>query len=221
MINKSIRFFSVEEIKGYIKDNNYPNDFIEYTKVAPASIKSILGNMGVVSSILDIAQACNNEPTQKNESGLLIDTTDAPQIEKEHPHKQAEDPTFYKAIPVESDKAEQIVTKCSEGELNKEEHPTEAEGPNDADLYSSMKFGERISVNRLVLHETMGSVCKEHGIDYQTIRVVMRTNNHEFAVRTKCCPKCKKLYMKASYFQGMKGLLDKKRINYTWIPIKG
>ena len=219
MINNSIRFFSVDEIKKYIKENRYPNDFVEYIKVAPAYIISILDDMGMANSVLDIAQEPKAEPPKSIESLHMSDTAESVQeMIMEHPQTVLEEIVCPKAT--ESLKAEQTIISCNKDEPNKEELSIKAESPTDADLYSNMKFGERILVNRLVLYETTDSKCEEHGLDYQTIRVVMRINKREFAVRTKCCPKCKKLYMKASNFQGIKGLLDKKKINYTWIPIK-
>ena len=184
MINKSIRYFSVEEINRYIKENNYPNDFVEYIKSAPSNIISILSDMGAANSVLNNAQEANYEPIQSTESSLLSDTAESKKTTMEPPDCIVEGASDTKSI--EPRKACQNTIKYSGNEVGKETVSEKTNIQNDADIYRNLKFGERISIHRLVLFETTNSMCKEHGIDYQTIRVAMQTKKHEFTIRTKC-----------------------------------
>ena len=93
-----------------------------------------------------------------------------------------------------------------------------SDSQDDETLYANMRFGDSITVKRLVLHEMKYPSCRKHAIEYQNINVKILLPKGEFVFSTRCCPICKKLYVKKKNFQGVKDLLDRKKVDYAWIP---
>ena len=102
----------------------------------------------------------------------------------------------------------------AEPEVHNTEEP---EVRSDSDLYSGMRFGDKIQVERLVLHEMTGTKCSIHFKPYQRIKVVCSIGVKTFSIRTYCCPKCCKLYMKTGNFKGIQPILKNRNVNYVWI----
>ena len=105
--------------------------------------------------------------------------------------------------------------------VGKPADPDDPVGPDarsDSDLYSGMRFGDKIQVERLVLHEMTGTKCSIHFKPYQRIKVVCSIGVKTFSIRTYCCPKCCKLYMKTGNFKGIQPILKNRNVNYVWIP---
>ena len=110
--------------------------------------------------------------------------------------------------------AEPEVHSAEEPEARSTEEP---DARSDSDLYSGMRFGDKIQVERLVLHEMTGTKCSIHFKPYQRIKVVCSIGVKTFSIRTYCCPKCCKLYMKTGNFKGIQPILKNRNVNYVWI----
>ncbi len=206
VINNSIRIYNIKEIYQFIENKEYPEEFQRYLRAAPDNIKNLLNKMGMEQSYLSVEE-------DKTENALYAEAiaiNEEPAKEIIQPDRKTENvlPTVDEArkedhIPKELPKTD------SSGAINKQK---------DENLYENLRFGDSITVKRLVLHEMTHSSCIIHGSEYQNIRVVISLPKGEFAIRTRCCPQCKKLYVKKENFQGVKKLLDRKNVNYTWIP---
>ena len=119
--------------------------------------------------------------------------------------------------------AEPEVHSAGEPETRSDAEPEarsteEPDARSDSDLYSGMRFGDKIQVERLVLHEMTGTKCSIHFKPYQRIKVVCSIGVKTFSIRTYCCPKCCKLYMKTGNFKGIQPILKNRNVNYVWIP---
>ena len=120
----------------------------------------------------------------------------------------------YIAEPEVHSAEEPEVRSAAEPEVRSTEEP---DARSDSDLYSGMRFGDKIQVERLVLHEMTGTKCSIHLKPYQRIKVVCSIGVKTFSIRTFCCPKCCKLYMKTGNFKGIQPILKNRNVNYVWI----
>ena len=120
----------------------------------------------------------------------------------------------YIAEPEVHSAEEPEVRSAAEPEVRSTEEP---DARSDSDLYSGMRFGDKIQVDRLVLHEMTGTKCSIHLKPYQRIKVVCSIGVKTFSIRTFCCPKCCKLYMKTGNFKGIQPILKNRNVNYVWI----
>ena len=128
----------------------------------------------------------------------------------------------YIAEPEVHSAGEPEVRSDAEPEVHSAEEPEarsteEPDARSDSDLYSGMRFGDKIQVERLVLHEMTGTKCSIHSKPYQRIKVVCSIGVKTFSIRTYCCPKCCKLYMKTGNFKGIQPILKNRNVNYVWI----
>ena len=200
MIKQSIRIFCVEEIYDMVRKKEYSKDFLEYVKSAPNNIKEWLRKIGVDESLPEMRYIAEPEVHSAGEPETRSDA--------EPEAHSVEEPEVHSA-------EESEVHSAEESEVRNTEEP---DARSDSDLYSGMRFGDKIQVERLVLHEMTGTKCSIHFKPYQRIKVVCSIGVKTFSIRTYCCPKCCKLYMKTGNFKGIQPILKNRNVNYVWIP---
>ena len=199
MIKQSIRIFCVEEIYDMVRKKEYSKDFLEYVKSAPNNIKEWLRKIGVDESLPEMRYIAEPEVHSAGEPETRSDA----------------EPEVHSAVEIAAG------TDAVPESVGKPADPDDPVGPDarsDSDLYSGMRFGDKIQVERLVLHEMTGTKCSIHLKPYQRIKVVCSIGVKTFSIRTYCCPKCCKLYMKTGNFKGIQPILKNRNVNYVWIP---
>ena len=199
MIKQSIRIFCVEEIYDMVRKKEYSKDFLEYVKSAPNNIKEWLRKIGVDESLPEMRYIAEPEVHSAGEPETRSDA----------------EPEVHSAVEIAAG------TDAVPESVGKPADPDDPVGPDarsDSDLYSGMRFGDKIQVERLVLHEMTGTKCSIHFKPYQRIKVVCSIGVKTFSIRTYCCPKCCKLYMKTGNFKGIQPILKNRNVNYVWIP---
>ena len=199
MIKQSIRIFCVEEIYDMVRKKEYSKDFLEYVKSAPNNIKEWLRKIGVDESLPEMRYIAEPEVHSAGEPEARSDA----------------EPEVHSAVEIAAG------TDAVPESVGKPADPDDPVGPDarsDSDLYSGMRFGDKIQVERLVLHEMTGTKCSIHFKPYQRIKVVCSIGVKTFSIRTYCCPKCCKLYMKTGNFKGIQPILKNRNVNYVWIP---
>ena len=199
MIKQSIRIFCVEEIYDMVRKKEYSKDFLEYVKSAPNNIKEWLRKIGVDESLPEMRYIAEPEVHSAGEPETRSDAE--PEV-----HSAVETAAGTDAVPE------------SVGKPADPDDPVGPDARSDSDLYSGMRFGDKIQVERLVLHEMTGTKCSIHFKPYQRIKVVCSIGVKTFSIRTYCCPKCCKLYMKTGNFKGIQPILKNRNVNYVWIP---
>lgn len=198
MIKQSIRIFCVEEIYDMVRKKEYSKDFLEYVKSAPNNIKEWLRKIGVDESLPEMRYIAEPEVHSAGEPETRSDA----------------EPEVHSAVEIAAG------TDAVPESVGKPADPDDPVGPDarsDSDLYSGMRFGDKIQVERLVLHEMTGTKCSIHFKPYQRIKVVCSIGVKTFSIRTFCCPKCCKLYMKTGNFKGIQPILKNRNVNYVWI----
>ena len=198
MIKQSIRIFCVEEIYDMVRKKEYSKDFLEYVKSAPNNIKEWLRKIGVDESLPEMRYIAEPEVHSAGEPETRSDA----------------EPEVHSAVEIAAG------TDAVPESVGKPADPDDPVGPDarsDSDLYSGMRFGDKIQVERLVLHEMTGTKCSIHLKPYQRIKVVCSIGVKTFSIRTYCCPKCCKLYMKTGNFKGIQPILKNRNVNYVWI----
>lgn len=198
MIKQSIRIFCVEEIYDMVRKKEYSKDFLEYVKSAPNNIKEWLRKIGVDESLPEMRYIAEPEVHSAGEPETRSDA----------------EPEVHSAVEIAAG------TDAVPESVGKPADPDDPVGPDarsDSDLYSGMRFGDKIQVERLVLHEMTGTKCSIHFKPYQRIKVVCSIGVKTFSIRTYCCPKCCKLYMKTGNFKGIQPILKNRNVNYVWI----
>ena len=208
MIKQSIRIFCVEEIYDMVRKKEYSKDFLEYVKSAPNNIKEWLRKIGVDESLPEMRYIAEPEVHSAGEPEVRSDAE--PEV-----HSAGEPEVHSAGEPEVRSDAEPEVHSAEEPEARSTEEP---DARSDSDLYSGMRFGDKIQVKRLVLHEMTGTKCSIHLKPYQRIKVVCSIGVKTFSIRTYCCPKCCKLYMKTGNFKGIQPILKNRNVNYVWIP---
>ena len=199
MIKQSIRIFCVEEIYDMVRKKEYSKDFLEYVKSAPNNIKEWLRKIGVDESLPEMRYIAEPE----------VHSAEEPEVRSDA------EPEVHSAVEIAAG------TDAVPESVGKPADPDDPVGPDarsDSDLYSGMRFGDKIQVERLVLHEMTGTKCSIHFKPYQRIKVVCSIGVKTFSIRTYCCPKCCKLYMKTGNFKGIQPILKNRNVNYVWIP---
>ena len=199
MIKQSIRIFCVEEIYDMVRKKEYSKDFLEYVKSAPNNIKEWLRKIGVDESLPEMRYIAEPE----------VHSAEEPEVRSDA------EPEVHSAVEIAAG------TDAVPESVGKPADPDDPVGPDarsDSDLYSGMRFGDKIQVERLVLHEMTGTKCSIHLKPYQRIKVVCSIGVKTFSIRTYCCPKCCKLYMKTGNFKGIQPILKNRNVNYVWIP---
>ena len=210
MIKPSIRAYSLNEIYHFIKIKEYPEEFLEYLQIVPGNIKKLLIDMGVEHEYFVI--------NETKIEGLFH----AEEKTIEHDNKN-ENENIQPNIDVKSEPFTIEETNKRQDNFIQENNPDvgtidKSDSQDDETLYENMRFGDSITVNRLVLHEMKYPLCREHGKEYQNINVNISLAKGKFEFSTRCCPICKKLYIKKKNFQGVKEIFDRKKIVYAWIP---
>ena len=201
MIKQSIRIFCVEEIYDMVRKKEYSKDFLEYVKSAPNNIKEWLRKIGVDESLPEMRYIAEPE----------VHSAEEPEVRSDA------EPEVHSAVEIAAG------TDAVPESVGKPADPDDPVGPDarsDSDLYSGMRFGDKIQVERLVLHEMTGTKCSIHLKPYQRIKVVCSIGVKTFSIRTYCCPKCCKLYMKTGNFKGIQPILKNRNVNYVWIPVE-
>ena len=199
MIKQSIRIFCVDEIYDMVRKKEYSKDFLEYVKSAPNNIKEWLRKIGVDESLPEMRYIAEPE----------VHSAEEPEVRSDA------EPEVHSAVEIAAG------TDAVPESVGKPADPDDPVGPDDrsdSDLYSGMRFGDKIQVERLVLHEMTGTKCSIHFKPYQRIKVVCSIGVKTFSIRTYCCPKCCKLYMKTGNFKGIQPILKNRNVNYVWIP---
>ena len=199
MIKQSIRIFCVDEIYDMVRKKEYSKDFLEYVKSAPNNIKEWLRKIGMDESLPEMRYIAEPEVHSAEEPEARSDA----------------EPEVHSAVEIAAG------TDAVPESVGKPADPDDPVGPDarsDSDLYSGMRFGDKIQVERLVLHEMTGTKCSIHLKPYQRIKVVCSIGVKTFSIRTYCCPKCCKLYMKTGNFKGIQPILKNRNVNYVWIP---
>ena len=199
MIKQSIRIFCVDEIYDMVRKKEYSKDFLEYVKSAPNNIKEWLRKIGMDESLPEMRYIAEPE----------VHSAEEPEVRSDA------EPEVHSAVEIAAG------TDAVPESVGKPADPDDPVGPDarsDSDLYSGMRFGDKIQVERLVLHEMTGTKCSIHLKPYQRIKVVCSIGVKTFSIRTYCCPKCCKLYMKTGNFKGIQPILKNRNVNYVWIP---
>ena len=231
MIKQSIRIFCVDEIYDMVRKKEYSKDFLEYVKSAPNNIKEWLRKIGMDESLPEMRYIAEPEVHSAGESEVRSDaesevhSAEEPEArsDAEPEVHSAEEPEVRSDAEPEVHSAVEIAagTDAVPESVGKPADPDNPVGPDarsDSDLYSGMRFGDKIQVERLVLHEMTGTKCSIHLKPYQRIKVVCSIGVKTFSIRTYCCPKCCKLYMKTGNFKGIQPILKNRNVNYVWIP---
>lgn len=208
MIKHSIRPYSLNEISHFIDSKKYPEEFLKYLQVAPDNIKIILSEMGLEHEYSVIKETISVDVLQTEEETLIQKNDN----EGKQPNNAViSEPNTIKTASL---KQEDSITQKSKPPVATTDN---SDRQDDETLYENMRFGDSITVKRLVLHEMKNPACAKHAKEYQNINVNISLTQGKFVFRTKCCPLCKKLYIKKNYFQGVKELFDRKKIDYAWI----
>ena len=208
-IKQSIRAYSLSEIYHFIEIKEYPEEFLKYLQAAPDNIKKLLIDMG-----LEQEYSVTNEaeiPELIHAEEKTINHEYKTKSENISPNNDARIEPITKLIKVMKAIASRRVIQLV-STIDK------SDSQDDETLYANMRFGDSITVKRLVLHEMKYPSCRKHAIEYQNINVKISLPKGEFVFSTRCCPICKKLYVKKKNFQGVKDLLDRKKVDYAWIP---
>ena len=215
MIKQSIRIFCVEEIYDMVRKKEYSKDFLEYVKSAPNNIKEWLRKIGVDESLPEMRYIAEPEVHSAGEPETRSDAEPEVHSAGEPEARSDAEPEVHSAVEIAAG------TDAVPESVGKPADPDDPVGPDarsDSDLYSGMRFGDKIQVERLVLHEMTGTKCSIHFKPYQRIKVVCSIGVKTFSIRTYCCPKCCKLYMKTGNFKGIQPILKNRNVNYVWIP---
>lgn len=112
-----------------------------------------------------------------------------------------------------------VISKKEENEKILNENILE----NGISLYKDINFEnqEITGIRRLLIYERCDTFCVIHQNRLIQKRIVIegkKGKSHNFMAM--CCVKCKKIFMKETEYKNSKNVLDKKNIEYKWIPIE-
>ena len=240
MIKQGIRLYSLQEIHAMIQEGTYTDDFRYYLDTAPEGIKSY------ISTLTGKAEKNYQGENRKDDvdvnefqkmdieagtDGLHVESLKTEDIIPKRiiPDSQIDENIQPQAGNESKEKVESTgveIAGCEDTLIQKNqtiqgnaEAETDINGfLTDENPYALMKFGKRIIVQNLILHEQTQKECRMHMAPYTEIQVVVQLRKGRYSLITNCCKKCKYLYMEKRKFDGIAPVLKKKHISYVWIP---
>lgn len=82
--------------------------------------------------------------------------------------------------------------------------------------YENLDFDKRIDVTEFVVHLCKENYCKKHHEEFEIIQVLINYDvGRKYGIMTKCCKKCKKLFMTKAEVNEWKPYLKNKNIEMT------
>lgn len=240
MIKQGIRLYSLQEIHAMIQEGTYTDDFRYYLDTAPEVIRSYISTLtGKAEKKYHIENRKDDVDVNEFQKVDIETGTDGLYVES----LKTEDIILKRIIPdsqidenvqpqVEEKRNEQggstgvesagcedtLIQKNQTIQGNAEAETDIKDFLTDENPYALIKFGKRIIVQNLLLHEQTQKECRMHMAPYTEIQVVVQLRKGRYSLITNCCKKCKYLYMEKRKFDGIAPVLKKKHISYVWIP---
>lgn len=110
---------------------------------------------------------------------------------------------------------EQVEVSSFDERDNAKDSPGSA--PQDEkNLYIDMDFSKRLEIDELRVKISSDDVCYVHSEPFEKIQVVLLFGGgKKYGSYLKCCPKCKKLFIKEDDFKELEIRLKEKNIKYS------
>lgn len=226
MIKQGIRLYSLQEIHAMIQEGTYTDDFRNYLDIAPEGIRSYISTLTGKKEkdyrVVNRTEDADVNEFQKKDIEDIIpkqNKLDSQIDENIQPQAGNESKENVGSTGVESAGCEDaLIQKNQTIQGNVEAETDIKDFLTDENPYAQMKFGKRIIVQNLILHEQTQKECRMHMAPYTEIQVVVQLRKGRYSLITNCCKKCKYLYMEKRKFDGIAPVLKKKHISYVWIP---